>query len=83
MLCDFHLHTEFSGDSETPVRDQTERAIALGMKEICITDHHDYDALEAGEDILCCQMPASSIALATLTISAARRLSLWTHRARS
>ena len=52
MLCDFHLHTEFSGDSETPVRDQTERAIALGMKEICITDHHDYDALEAGDTFL-------------------------------
>lgn len=44
MISDFHLHTEFSGDSDTPVRDQIERAIALGMKEICITDHHDFDA---------------------------------------
>lgn len=44
MICDFHLHTEFSGDSDTPVREQVERAISLGMKEICITDHHDYDA---------------------------------------
>lgn len=44
MISDFHLHTEFSGDSDTPVRNQVERAIALGMKEICITDHHDYDA---------------------------------------
>lgn len=52
MLCDFHLHTEFSGDSETPVRDQAERAAALGMNEICITDHHDYDALEGGDTFL-------------------------------
>lgn len=44
MISDFHLHTEFSGDSDTPVRNQVERAIALGMKEICITDHHDYGA---------------------------------------
>lgn len=44
MLCDFHTHTEFSADSDTPARSQIERAIALGMKEICITDHHDYDS---------------------------------------
>ena len=44
MYSDCHLHTEFSGDCETPVREQIETAIALGMKELCITDHHDYDA---------------------------------------
>lgn len=44
MISDFHLHTEFSGDSDTPVRIQIERAISLGMEEICITDHHDYDS---------------------------------------
>lgn len=43
MLPDYHFHTEFSGDSDTPVRAQLERAIALGMKSLCITDHHDYD----------------------------------------
>ena len=42
MLPDFHVHTEFSGDSKAPVRDQIEAAIRLGMTEICITDHHDY-----------------------------------------
>ena len=42
MLCDFHVHTDFSADSKTPIRDQIEAAIKLGMKEICITDHHDY-----------------------------------------
>ncbi|MGL5436063.1 MAG: histidinol-phosphatase HisJ family protein [Lachnospiraceae bacterium] len=44
MISDFHLHTEFSSDSETPVRSQIEQAISLGMTELCITDHHDYDA---------------------------------------
>ena len=28
-IYDCHLHTEFSADSETPVRDQLEKAISL------------------------------------------------------
>ena len=44
MICDCHLHTCFSGDSETPVRAQLDRAISLGMQAVCITDHHDWDA---------------------------------------
>lgn len=44
MLCDYHLHTEFSADSEASVRSQLDRAIELGMEEICVTDHHDYDS---------------------------------------
>lgn len=43
MINDCHLHTEFSGDCEAPVRCQIEKALELGMKEMCITDHHDYD----------------------------------------
>lgn len=43
MFSDFHVHTDFSGDCDTPARDQIRQAIALGMKELCITDHHDYD----------------------------------------
>ena len=43
MLPDYHLHTDFSGDSTTPPRAQIERAIQLGMDSLCITDHHDYD----------------------------------------
>ena len=41
MLPDYHLHTDFSGDSTTPPRAQIERAIQLGMDSLCITDHHD------------------------------------------
>jgi histidinol-phosphatase (PHP family) len=43
MLPDYHFHTEFSGDSDTAVRDQLNAAIALGMDSLCVTDHHDYD----------------------------------------
>lgn len=44
MICDYHLHTLHSGDSSAPVSAQIEAALALGMKELCITDHHDYDS---------------------------------------
>ena len=44
MLCDCHLHTEFSGDSEAPVRAQADRAVSLGMRAVCFTDHDDFDA---------------------------------------
>ncbi len=42
MICDYHVHTEYSDDSICAVEDQLERAIALGLKEICFTDHVDY-----------------------------------------
>ncbi len=40
---DSHLHTSFSADSDTPPSFQIERAIALGMPALCITDHQDFD----------------------------------------
>lgn len=43
MYSDVHIHTAFSSDSTTAVEDQIERAIRRGMKQICITDHQDYD----------------------------------------
>ncbi len=43
MFYDYHIHTQFSGDSDTPVRAMLDHAILLGRKEICITDHMDYD----------------------------------------
>lgn len=50
MISDFHTHTDFSADSETPAVDQIEKAISLGMKEICITDHNDYDVADGALD---------------------------------
>ena len=43
MYCDYHFHTCFSSDSDAPVEAQIERAIFLGMPQICITDHQDFD----------------------------------------
>ena len=58
MLSDFHVHTSFSGDSQTPARDQIEAAIKLGMKEICITDHHDYGTREMCKTDFTLDIPA-------------------------
>lgn len=44
MIPDMHVHTRWSSDSVTPVEAQIERAIGLGMKSLCITDHQDFDA---------------------------------------
>ena len=43
MKCDFHMHSSFSGDSDTPMKDMIERAIALGLETICFTEHYDED----------------------------------------
>ena len=43
ILADFHLHSEFSSDSEAPMVSMIERAIELGLKTICFTDHIDFD----------------------------------------
>ena len=40
---DTHLHSEYSSDSETPLVQQLEKAVSLGLKGICITDHIDYE----------------------------------------
>ena len=42
MLADYHVHSEFSDDSRERMEDQIERAIKLGLDEICFTDHVDY-----------------------------------------
>lgn len=40
---DYHLHSNFSPDSETPLEAQAERALQLGMKGFCLTDHAELD----------------------------------------
>ena len=42
MMYDYHLHSEFSDDSHTPMEAQIERGIELGLAEMCFTDHVDY-----------------------------------------
>ena len=42
-LCDYHLHTSFSSDSDNPPENVVRQAVKLGLKSICFTDHNDYD----------------------------------------
>lgn len=44
MIPDFHVHTKWSSDSDTPPKEQIEAAIRCGMKQLCITEHQDYDS---------------------------------------
>ncbi len=42
MLADYHVHTEFSDDSQELMEEQVKKAISLGLDELCFTDHVDY-----------------------------------------
>lgn len=46
MFADYHTHTEFSDDSIYPMEQAVQDAIAMGMDEICFTDHVDYGIKE-------------------------------------
>lgn len=51
ITADFHNHTEFSTDSDTPVQTSIERAVSMGLKKLCITDHMDRHYPENPEGI--------------------------------
>ena len=42
MFTDYHVHTEFSDDSDYLMEDVIKDAIKMNMDEICFTDHVDY-----------------------------------------
>jgi histidinol phosphate phosphatase HisJ family len=42
MLCDYHVHTNFSDDSEYIMENVIIDAIKMGISEVCFTDHVDY-----------------------------------------
>ena len=43
MYCDYHLHSSFSGDSETPMEEMIRQGIRLGLPAMCFTEHLDPD----------------------------------------
>jgi histidinol-phosphatase (PHP family) len=43
IIADYHLHSNFSSDSQAPMEQMVEQAIRLGLKKLCFTDHMDYD----------------------------------------
>jgi histidinol-phosphatase (PHP family) len=42
-MFDYHVHSDFSADCKTPMEETVLRGIELGFKEICFTEHIDYD----------------------------------------
>lgn len=42
MTADYHVHSDFSFDSKATMEEQIERAIEVGLDEMCFTDHVDY-----------------------------------------
>lgn len=43
ILADYHVHSEFSSDSQAPMEQMIEKALQLGLSRLCFTDHMDYD----------------------------------------
>ena len=43
-MFDYHLHTSVSFDSESSSLDMAKRAKDIGLREICFTDHCDYNS---------------------------------------
>ena len=52
LTADFHVHSNFSGDSRSDPEDMIRGAVAKGLKTICFTDHHDKDVFyDYGEEV--------------------------------
>ena len=43
ITADYHLHSSFSGDSDTPMEEMILKGIELGLNRMCFTEHHDID----------------------------------------
>lgn len=43
LICDTHLHSSFSSDSDTPMEQMILQGISLGLQTLCFTEHYDYD----------------------------------------
>ena len=46
MLVDYHVHTDNSYDSKTPMLQMCERAVMVGVQEIAFTDHYNNHLLD-------------------------------------
>lgn len=52
MFYDYHMHCSFSPDSKTSMEKMIETSINLGLKEICFTDHMDYDIKQTDDFVV-------------------------------
>ena len=50
-LCDIHSHSQISPDCDVPLAGMVRAAVKAGLREFCVSDHHDlldYDGFPAG-----------------------------------
>ncbi len=47
-LCDLHVHTHFSCDSEATIEAMCRQAITLGLRQVAFTEHVDFVPADAG-----------------------------------
>lgn len=43
ITADYHLHSSFSGDSDTPMEEMILQGINMGLNQLCFTEHNDFD----------------------------------------
>ena len=43
ITADFHLHSSFSGDSDTPMEKMVRQGIRQGLSTLCFTEHNDFN----------------------------------------
>lgn len=43
VFSDSHVHSAYSGDGKATIDEMVQKAVSLGMKQICFTDHNDFD----------------------------------------
>lgn len=43
IKADYHLHSSFSGDSDTPMEEMVRQGIKMGLSYMCFTEHNDFD----------------------------------------
>lgn len=78
IVTDCHVHSAFSSDSETPIEQMLETAIAKGFTCFYLTDHHDFD-YPVGEDGRDFQLPIERYTerLEELRIKYARKIKIY------
>ncbi len=52
MFVDYHVHSDYSVDSVFKMEDVVLKAIEIGLKEICFTDHVDYGTQYDWDDVI-------------------------------
>lgn len=50
IRADFHLHSNYSGDSNTPMEEMIQQAISMGLTHMCMTEHYDPDYVYTAEE---------------------------------